>query len=391
MINGFADLHIHIGQSLDGKAVKITASKTMTLPDVLHVSRDVKGLSMIGVIDSHSKGVREDFRTLIAENHLNPLEGGGYQAGKLTVIPGTEIELSVGDGSAHFLAYFPTLDHLEKYVRAVQPYVKNWQLSSQKAYLDVEQWLEAVAIGEGIWLPAHAFTPHKGIYGNCCKSLLEVLPGMPPALEIGLSSDRQMARCLKELENVVLFSNSDAHSLPKIAREYNRLGLTESSFSGLSELVYTRRGQVIANYGLPPVFGKYHRTYCLVCERIVEENPPQLQCSHCGSQKVVMGVLDRLMSIADCEIPKESDPRYIYQVPLSELPGVGPKLYHKLLASFGTEMNVLHEATEQELTRVAGDKVAQWILRSRAGKLQFQAGGGGFFGKVVDILSSPRE
>lgn len=28
----YADLHIHIGQSLDGKAVKITASKSLTLP-----------------------------------------------------------------------------------------------------------------------------------------------------------------------------------------------------------------------------------------------------------------------------------------------------------------------------------------------------------------------
>jgi uncharacterized protein (TIGR00375 family) len=383
----YADLHIHIGQSLDGKAVKITAAKTMTLPNVLQVSREIKGLTMIGVIDAHSHGVREDFKTLIQERVLQPIEGGGYQAGDLTVIPGTEIELSVGEGTAHFLAYFPTIQHLERYILGVKPFVKNWQLSSQKAYLDVNQWLQAVANGEGIWLPAHAFTPHKGIYGNCCKSLFDVLPGLPPALEIGLSADRQMARSLSELKQVVLFSNSDAHSLPKIAREYNRLELTERSFSGLADLVYSKRGQVLTNYGLPPIFGKYHRTYCLACERIVDGVPPQLYCSHCGSKQVVTGVLDRLVSIADREIPKETDPHYIYQIPLSELPGIGPKMYKRLLERFGTEMAVLHQTSEEDLVNVAGEKVAQWILSSRAGKLEYQAGGGGVFGKVVDILS----
>jgi uncharacterized protein (TIGR00375 family) len=386
-MNIFADMHIHIGQSLDGKAVKITAAKSMTLPNVLQVSREVKGLSMIGVIDAHSQGVRKDIKTLHEAGLLEKLEGGGYRAGELTVILGTEIELAVGEGSAHFLAYFPTLEHLERYIQGIKPYVKNWQLSSQKAYLNVEEWLEAVAKGEGIWLPAHAFTPHKGIYGNCCKSLFEVLPGLPPALEIGLSADRKMARSIRELEQVVLFSNSDAHSLPKIAREYNQLQLTESSFNGLVDLIHHKCGQVMANYGLPPIFGKYHRTYCLVCERVVEEAPPQLFCPYCGSKQVITGVLDRLVSIADYEIEKSTDSQYIYQVPLNELPGIGPKMYNRLLENFGTEMAVLHQVSEEDLIKVAGEKVAQWILRSRWGQLEFLAGGGGLFGKVVDILS----
>lgn len=387
MIRAFADLHIHIGQSLDGKAVKITASRSLTLPNILHFAREVKGLSMIGVIDAHSRGVRQDFRMMLETGQLRPLEGGGYQFEDLTLIPGIEQELSVGEGNAHFLAYFPTLEHLERYIAEIKPYVKNWQLSSQKAYVQAEDWLGAVALGEGIWLPAHAFTPHKGIYGNCCKSLLDVLPGLPPALEIGLSADRQMARSLAELENVTLFSNSDAHSLPKIAREYNLLELTENSFRGLSQLVLVKEGQVVANYGLPPEVGKYHRTYCLVCEKIVSGEPPLLSCPYCGSRKVVTGVMDRLSSIADHQLVLTPDPRYIYQVPLSDLPGVGPKVYKRLLEAFGTEMAVLHQASEEELVKVVGEKIAEWILSSRTGKLLFQAGGGGVYGRVVDILS----
>jgi uncharacterized protein (TIGR00375 family) len=281
VVRAIADLHIHIGQSLDGKAVKITASRSLTLPNILHYAREVKGLSMIGIIDAHSRGVRQDFRTMLGNGQLQPLEGGGYQFENLTLIPGIEQELSIGEGNAHFLAYFPTIEHLERYITEIKHQVKNWQLSSQKAYISIDEWLGAVALGEGIWLPAHAFTPHKGIYGNCCKSLLEVLPGLPPALEIGLSADRQMARTLSELEQVTLFSNSDAHSLPKIAREYNLLELTENSFRGLAQMVYDKQGQVIANYGLPPKVGKYHRTYCLVCEKVVEGEPPLLSCPHC--------------------------------------------------------------------------------------------------------------
>lgn len=387
MIEVLADLHIHIGQSLDGKAVKITAARSLTLPQIIRVARDVKGLSMIGIIDAHSRGVRHDFETMLHEGELEPLAGGGYRSGKLTVIPGVEQELSVGDGTAHLLAYFSSLENIERYISELKPYVKNWQLSSQKAYVQAEDWLGAVALGEGIWLPAHAFTPHKGIYGNCCTSLFEVLPGLPLALEIGLSADRQMARGISELEHVTLFSNSDAHSLPKIAREYNRLELTENSFAGLAKLVYEKQGQVIANYGLPPKVGKYHRTYCLVCEKIVEGEPPVLSCPWCGSQKVVTGVMDRLVSIADRELTHVPDPQYIYQVPLTSLPGIGPKMYKHLLEVFGTEMAVLHHASGDELVRAAGEKAAQWILGSREGKLVFQEGGGGVYGRVVDILS----
>jgi PHP family Zn ribbon phosphoesterase len=97
--------------------------------------------------------------------------------------------------------------------------------------------------------------------------------------------------------------------------------------------------------------------------------------------------MDRLASIADRQLLHTPDPRYIYQVPLSDLPGVGPKMYKRLLETFGTEMAVLHQASEEELVKIAGEKTAEWILSSRTGKLVFQAGGGGVYGRVVDILS----
>jgi len=382
----FADLHIHIGQSLDGKAVKITASNKLTLPNILEVARDVKGLSLVGVVDAHSTGVRQDFKTLLASGALRPISAGGYAAQGLTLIPGHEIELKVGDGNAHFLAYFPDLEQVDKYVRTLRSTTKNWQLSTQKGYISVELWLEAVRKSEGIWFPAHAFTPHKGIYGNCCRRLSDILPVLPRALEIGLSADCSMAESISELESVVLLSNSDAHSLPNIAREYNSFERVDPSFAGLLGLIQEKNKQAVRNYGLPPKMGKYHRTYCLSCENIVKTAAPQLTCPDCRSKHVVMGVLDRLVSIADRPMGKTDAATYVHQVPLRQLPGIGPKMYARILKAFGTEMAVLHHVSAEDLQRVAGENVAVWIMKARRGELKVQAGGGGVFGRVEDIL-----
>ncbi|EHQ88121.1 endonuclease Q family protein [Desulfosporosinus youngiae] len=387
----FADLHIHIGQSLDGKFVKITGAKTLTLPNIFKAARDIKGLSLVGIVDSHSIGVQQDFKELLASGHLRTLSAGGYSAGGLTVIPGHEIELQVGEGNAHFLAYFPFIEQVEQYVRLIKPSIKNWQLSTQRGFLPIDLWLEAVSKAEGIWFPAHAFTPHKGVYGNCCRRLREVLPVLPKALEIGLSADRAMAECISELDSLVMFSNSDAHSLPNIAREYNSFAHTDATFAGLLDLIQRKTKQGVRNYGLPPRMGKYHRTYCLSCERVVQSSAPQLMCPKCGSGNVVMGVLDRLTSIADRPLGKHKVSNYVHQVPLRQLPGIGPKMYERLLQAFGTEMAILHQVDVEELRCIAGEKVADWIIKDRCGELIIEAGGGGLFGRVVDILSHPVE
>ena len=387
----FADLHVHVGQSLDGKAVKITASKTLTLPNIVEVARDIKGLSLVGVVDAHSTGVQQDFKTLIASGVLRPSSAGGYLARGLTLIPGHEIELQVGKGNAHFVAYFPSIEQMTQYVRTLRPITKNWQLSTQRGYLPIDQWLEAVERAEGIWFPAHAFTPHKGIYGNCCRRMSDVLPVQPNALEIGLSADRAMAESISELDPVVLFSNSDAHSLPNIAREYNTLEQVDPSYGGLLELIRGTNKRAVRNYGLPPRVGKYHRTYCLSCEKVVKTPAPQLVCPDCGSQHVVMGVLDRLVSIADRPMGKHDEASYVYQVPLRQFPGVGPKMYERLLKAFGTEMAVLHHVDTDGLKSVAGETIARLIMKARQGELTVEAGGGGIFGRVVDILCPQEE
>ena len=97
-----------------------------------------------------------------------------------------------------------------------------------------------------------------------------------------------------------------------------------------------------------------------------------------------MGVLDRLLSIADRSMAVYNASTYVYQVPLLQLPGIGPKMYERLLAEFGTEMSILHHVPTEDLQRIAGDKVAGWIIKDRRGELNVEAGGGGIFGRVVE-------
>ena len=54
----------------------------------------------------------------------------------------------------------------------------------------------------------------------------------------------------------------------------------------------------------------------------------------------------------------------------------------KLLNAFGTEMNILHKISNDDLESVVGEKIAKNIILAREGNLSIQAGGGGIYGKI---------
>src|SRR5699024_1854280 len=105
-----------------------------------------------------------------------------------------------------------------------------------------------------------------------------------------------------------------------------------------------------------PKLGKYHRTFCLKCNKKVEGELPITKCSLDANHRIVMGVKDRLKIIGDRDIDcHDIRPEYHYQVPLEFLPGVGPKTIDKLIDAFGTEMDILHSADYHNIANVVGD------------------------------------
>ncbi|MEY9979368.1 PHP family Zn ribbon phosphoesterase [Lysinibacillus sp. RC79] len=89
----YADLHIHIGRTSSGRAVKITGSKTLTLARILETSSARKGLDIIGIIDCHSPEVLDEMAEMIEQGEVKELEQGGLRFQETTLIPGTEIEI----------------------------------------------------------------------------------------------------------------------------------------------------------------------------------------------------------------------------------------------------------------------------------------------------------
>ena len=390
----FADLHVHIGRSENGKPIKITAARSLNFANIAKECVDRKGISVVGIIDCASPYVIEDIENFLATGEAYEIADGGIiYKDKVCIILGSEIETSeINDqgktGSAHNLCYFPSLKDIKAFSKEMSTHIKNITLSSQRANISAYELIDIVEKYNGVLIPAHAFTPHKSFYGNCTDRLSKIFKEKferVPAIELGLSSDTFLADTISELETKTFLTNSDAHSLPKIAREYNKILVNDISFKELMMSIKNEGGRkIIANYGLDPKLGKYHRTYCEKCDKRIEGEAPVLHCPDCDSSNITMGVFDRIEVIKDKKETKSPDfrPPYIYQIPLTFIPGVGPKVIEKLLGNFETEMNVLHKMSRDDIEGVVGVKVANAISNACSGNVNIQAGGGGVYGKI---------
>ena len=391
----FADLHVHIGRSEKGKPIKITAARSLNFANIAKECADRKGINMVGIIDCASPYVIEDIEQFLKNGEAYEIEDGGIiYKDKVCIILGSEIETSeVNDqgktGSAHNLCYFPKLADIKAFSKEMENHIKNMTLSSQRADISAYELIDIVEKYHGILIPAHAFTPHKSFYGNCTDRLSKIFRekfDRVPTIELGLSSHTFLADMISELETNTFLTNSDAHSLPKIAREYNKLLLEDISFKEFLKAIRNEDGRkIVANYGLDPKLGKYHRTFCEVCNKPIEGEPPVRRCPDCDSSKITMGVFDRIEEIKDKPTTQSPSfrPPYIYQIPLTFIPGVGGKTIDKLLDTFQTEMTILHKLSEDDIEGVVGEKVAKTIMKAREGKMGIQAGGGGVYGKLT--------
>lgn len=383
----YVDLHIHIGRTWTGKPVKITGAKTLTFTNIIEHARHVKGLNMVGIIDSHSPEVIMEMESLIESGEVYEHPDGGLVFGDLTVITGSELEIydEGCNGPIHVLCFMPNLSAMKEFSQWLSGHLKNIQLSSQRLYVTGRVLQKKVKDMGGIFIPAHVFTPFKSLYGKGVnRSLTEVFdPYLIDGIELGLSSDTDMADQIGEIHPYTFVTNSDAHSLAKIAREYQVIEMKEPTFAELQKALIGEDGRkVIANYGLDPLLGKYHKTVCADCLHPAHEG--EQVCGHCGHKKIIKGVADRILELKTAESSPPGRPPYVHQVPLEFIPGLGPRLLEKLVNHFGSEMAILHEVPYKALVEVIPEKIANLILKAREGKINLAAGGGGKYGKIAD-------
>lgn len=391
----FADLHVHIGRSESGKPIKITAARSLNFANIARECADRKGINIVGIIDCASPYVIEDIENFLKTGEAYEIKDGGIiYKDKVCILLGSEVETSEVSrngkcGAAHNVCFFPHLEDIKAFSREMSTHIKNITLSTQRSNVSGYELINIVEKYNGILIPAHCFTPFKSYYGNCVDRMKDTFKEKFDkifAIELGLSADTMLADTISELEDKTFVTNSDAHSLPKIAREYNKMLVKDISFKEVVKALKGEDGRkVLCNYGLDPRLGKYHRTFCDECNQVIETKEPVSVCPKCGSQKVTFGVFDRIELIKDKKESKSpaNRPPYIYQVPLTFIPGLGAKTIDKLLDKFGTEMTILHKLSQDDLEAVVGEKVAKEIILAREGKMKLQAGGGGTYGKVA--------
>ena len=391
----FADLHVHIGRSENGKPIKITAARSLNFANIAKECADRKGINIVGIIDCASPYVIEDIENFLKTGEAYEIEDGGIiYKDKVCILLGSEVETSeVGRngkcGAAHNVCFFPHLSDIKGFSKEMSKHIHNITLSTQRSDVSGYELIDVVEKYNGILIPAHCFTPFKSYYGNCTDRMKDIFKEKFDkifAIELGLSADTYLADMITELEDKTFVTNSDVHSLPKIAREYNKMLVNDISFKEVVKALKGEDGRkVLCNYGLDPKLGKYHRTFCDSCNQVIETKEPVAECPFCGSDKVTFGVFDRIELIKDKEESKSpaNRPPYVYQVPLTFIPGVGNKTIDRLLDSFGTEMTILHKLSKDDIEAVVGEKVANEIIASREGKMKIQAGGGGVYGKVT--------
>ncbi|HLQ73755.1 MAG TPA: endonuclease Q family protein [Bacillota bacterium] len=384
----YADLHIHIGSDRNGKPVKISASRALTLENILVEATERKGLDLIGIVDCHVPAVQEEIERMIHDGLAFEHLDGGIQYKGLTFLLGSEIEIydETCHGPIHVLCFFPTLKRMKHFTEWISHHMKNIHLSSQRFHGSATELQTFVHEHAGLFIPAHVFTPFKSLYGKGVKqSLSEVFnPEYIDAIELGLSADIAMADRVTELHSFSYVANSDAHSLQKIAREYQLIQMKEPTFLELKRVLHEDDGRKVLNYfGFHPALGKYSATYCRACEQYVAIKDSR--CENCESRRVVKGVNERIDELARASAKNQLTRRrapYTYQVPLESLPTLGKKTYEKLLDAFGTEMKVVHQASFEQLQSVTNEKIARFIINMRKGHFTLQSGGGGMYGKV---------
>jgi uncharacterized protein (TIGR00375 family) len=386
--NYYADFHIHVGVNEEGRWIKIPSSRQLTVGNILREASLHKGLDIIGIADSLSPLAQKDIARLIGRGELAELPGGGYNwQERLTVVLGAEVETKEKNGGlAHSLLFLPTLPAMRELSGELSLYIKNINISSQNAHMDISSLYKIAGKHAAKIIPAHIFTPFKSIYGNCARRLSELFGRETPeiaAMELGLSADSRMADRIEELRRFSYLANSDAHSLANIGREFNELTILGAvNFDSIFAAVEGKKGEVSMLYGLNPALGKYHLTRCAGCGAAADGREDK--CPLCGG-RVVRGVWQRLEEIADC--PKDGfirqKPGYRYHFPLASLPGIGAKTLQKLYCVNLTEIDIMYKCDVRQVKELLGERISATIENAVAQKLSVYGGGAGRYGYVI--------
>lgn len=426
-----ADLHIHSRYSM-------ATSKFLT-PEYLDLWARKKGIHILGTGDFTHPLWREELK-----EKLEPAEPGLYKLKpelRLSEIPSGSFDprfMVSGEISTiykkngrtrkvHSLILLPGLDAADRLSEKLEKIGNIHSDGRPILGLDCHDLLDMTlaVCPEAMYIPAHIWTPHFSVFGafsgfNSMEECFEELTPHIHAVETGLSSDPPMNWSVPSLSRYQLISNSDAHSPSKLGREATLLA-TGLSYMEIYDAIQTGKG-LAGTLEFFPQEGKYfmdgHRK-CGVCLSPEEAIKLKGICPVCG-KKLTTGVLHRVQDLAALSVskpdfntqnasaklltnnafPDTKEPDSIAAIhppfesisPLPELiaaaEGFSPssvkvsRIYEKLLNELGNEFFLLREAETEDIAAVSSGNIAKAVENLRQGKIHWNPGFDGQFGKM---------
>ena len=389
-----ADLHLHSRYSR-------ATSRDM---DVEHMARwsHIKGISLLGTGDfTHPVWLRE------LRAKLQPTGRGLFTHDGMHFMLTVEVSSIYPAGGRlrkiHNVLFAPSFEVVDK-INAVLGRFGNLLADGRPTLtLPTDRLVEYVMeiSPDCMVVPAHAWTPWFSLYGSnsgfdaiaeCFGDQLRHIA----AVETGLSSDPAMNWRLSELDSVMLMSNSDAHSPPKLGREANVFATDLDYFEIMRMLREKDTSRFLYTIEFFPEEGKYHYDGHRTCNRRMTPKETKAaggRCPVCGRTPTV-GVMHRVELLADREdgfVPEGAVP-YRNLVPLEEIiaeangskPGtVGVREeYFKLCEAFGGEFTVLLDAPVEEVRKHSSLRIAEGLRRVREGQVHIAPGYDGVFGEI---------
>ena len=261
--------------------------------------------------------------------------------------------------------------------------------------------------------PAHIWTPWFSVFGS--KSGFDTMEECFGeytkdiyAYETGLSSDPEMNWRLSALDKFTLLSNSDAHSLPNIAREANVFELEKVAYDELHDVIkgvetprrgVSTTGKSYLDYTIEfyPEEGMYHfdgHRDCGVRFTPAETKKHKNICPKC-KKPLVVGVLNRVEELADRKegFKPAGAPgaRKLVELDkiIAEALGVKSRTsvkvqaeYNDIIGRYGNETNVLLDEPIESLAGGLSPAVVEGIRRVREGRLRIEPGFDGQYGRV---------
>ncbi|MBF0512342.1 MAG: hypothetical protein HQL13_08480, partial [Candidatus Omnitrophica bacterium] len=263
---------------------------------------------------------------------------------------------------------------------------------------------------KNLLVPAHIWTPWFSVLGSMggFDSMEDAFGDLTQhihAVETGLSSDPPMNWRLKQLDDFILISNSDAHSPSKLGREANIFD-TDLSYEGIYKALCDKKDKgFLATIEFFPEEGKYHfdgHRNCQLRWHPKETIKHKGLCTVCG-KPVTVGVMARVEALADRDEGKHSKRfrPYHHIVPLPELiaeakdMGAASKAvqeaYMNILSQLGSEFYILLDCPIKDIQKVSGNIIAEGIQRMRQAKIDIAAGYDGEFGTIKIFKPEERE